>query len=196
MNVIGSSAPQRIARWGLFLDQEAPSAGLDPILVAAIMDRESGGGDYLKPLGPKGTGDFGKRNPARWKYELPPDGGGWGRGLMQVDYGGHLDFCLIQLPDGTFAWQQPQLNIREGCGILHAARTALANVAGNYVTAAMICAYNAGQGAAFRAFGALAGGGAQTADSIVKALDMVTTGGNYVSDVLRRRAQFSLPPAP
>ena len=42
---------------------------------------------------------------------MPPDNLGWGRGLMQIDWGSH-DFAK------TGNWQDPAANIEYGCSLL------------------------------------------------------------------------------
>lgn len=93
--------------------------GVSPWALAGIMYRESSGGNALKPKGPTGTGDFTPRwsgnlyfkyaNPATG---LPPDGLGWGRGLMQIDFGAQNAWVT------TNAWWDPQVNIDKAASIL------------------------------------------------------------------------------
>lgn len=95
--------------------------GVSPWLIAGVMYRESTGGRALRPPGPAGTGDFLARGPgSKWfKYAnpatgLPPDGLGWGRGLMQIDYGVHNAWILSN------DWQNPQVNIDYATSLLAA----------------------------------------------------------------------------
>lgn len=60
-----------------------------PELVGAIMDRESGGGLYLRPIGPAGLGDH-----------------GFGHGLMQIDSRFHKAWLDLGL------WKDPEENVR------------------------------------------------------------------------------------
>lgn len=147
----------------------SPDMALDFALdLAAIMDRESLGGDTLIPKGPAGTGDFVKRNG-----KLPPDGQGWGRGLMQLDYAAHPELMDKTMPDGTPAWENPLKNIKAGALIYH---HNLLHFNGDKIKA--FAAYNTGIG--------------NVQSSIEKGLDPDTTTahGNYGKDVLRRRNQF------
>src|SRR5216683_909771 len=90
--------PSRVASYVPLIDQYAQQYGIDPIWVCAIGDRETNWGTskLLDIKGPKGAGDFTPRNPVRWKYAIPPDGRGWGRGLMQIDYGSYATWCLTK----------------------------------------------------------------------------------------------------
>lgn len=92
---------------------------VSPWVLAGIMYRESSGGLSLSPKGPSGTGDFAPRwsgnlyfkyaNPATG---LPPDGKGWGRGLMQIDYGAHNAWVTSN------NWADPATNINKAASIL------------------------------------------------------------------------------
>lgn len=170
-------------------DSAAAQRGIDPFFLLAIGDRETmwGTSKDLDMKGPKGTGDFAPRNPAKWKSNMPPDRRGWGRGLMQIDYGGHQDFCLRRLPSGIYAWEDPWENILYGAGILHAELTHF-----DGAMDAAACAYNAGAGATFNALQKVlnAPQGVDLALWRRQCLDEVTTGKDYVSDTLRRMAAF------
>lgn len=84
--------------------------GIDPFLLAAIGMKESGFGQYLTPPGPGGTGDFTSRS---WTpYPMPPDGAGWGRGIMQIDYASFKEWC------DTHDWRDPETNIRKGADVV------------------------------------------------------------------------------
>ena len=81
--------------------------GVDPFLIAAIGYKESLWGQALTPPGPGGTGDFTPRN---WTpTPMPPDGLGWGRGLMQLDYHWYRD----QFAKGL-NWADPFQNVVAG----------------------------------------------------------------------------------
>lgn len=115
--------PERISRWVECFKSAADKWNVDPVILAAICERESKGGAALMPIGPTGTGD-----------------GGHGRGLMQIDdrtWGEWLS---------THFWQSPIVNITKGAEIL---ATNLLILKG-YMPGA-ICAYNAGPSAARRA---------------------------------------------
>jgi soluble lytic murein transglycosylase-like protein len=109
--------PQRLERWRRYIEDAADRADLAPELIAAIMDRESRGGDALSPPGPAGTGDFGH-----------------GRGLMQIDDRTWTAFC-----NDIGRWQDPATNIAFGAGILSSYLRAFS---GDLPCA--VCAYNAG----------------------------------------------------
>lgn len=70
-------------------------ASVDPLLLLAIMARESAYGEALKPVGPGGTGDAGH-----------------GRGLMQID-----DRSWREWIDAN-PWWEPRTNIAKGAAIL------------------------------------------------------------------------------
>lgn len=179
------------------IERAALTYQLDPFTHAAILDRETNGGTSkdLDQPGPSGTGDFGKRNPlGKYGCALPPDGRGWGRGLFQIDYGTpgseNRIWCETKLPDGRFQWEDPWLNALKAAE-LFAGKLA---VLGMDVYAA-IGAYNAGEGNVQRVLRGLP----STASLIdrIAAIDKITSGppsgGNYVSDVWRRRKGFNPP---
>lgn len=94
-----------------FITNSAAKYGLPISLLCAIGSKESQWGLILKPPGPGGTGDFAPRDPKTWKLAMPSDNLGWGRGLMQIDWGSH-DFAK------TGNWQDPSANIDYGCSLL------------------------------------------------------------------------------
>lgn len=105
---------------GLILNA-ANTYGVSPWTLAGIMYRESGGGSALKPKGPGGTGDWTPRRAdnSYFKYAnpatgLPPDGLGWGRGLMQHDYGAQNAWVT------THDWADASTNILHAAEILSA----------------------------------------------------------------------------
>ena len=94
------------------IESSAAQHGFAPALICGIGSRESAWGLALKPVGPGGCGDFFKRScptPLR-RGPLPADGG-FGRGLMQIDYDAH-EFAR------TGKWQDPAENIRYGANVL------------------------------------------------------------------------------
>ena len=143
--------PYRIWRWRIELQEASDNTALDISLLAAIMERESRGGDALTPMGPRGTGD-----------------GGHGRGLMQIDDRYHQTFC-----SDIGQWGDSYQNILYGATIL---RTGIRSLGSDPKG---IAAYNAGvtrvRKSGFEA---------------VPDLDSLTTGRNYVSDVLNKRDWF------
>ncbi len=151
-------------------------ANVDPLLLAPVVDRESLFGLALDPKGPKGTGDHGN-----------------GLGFGQLDRNAHplvASFRLGKPEDWVRdAEQYPFLWTCPGWNLYHAAlklRLNLDAFAGDHLPA--IAAYNASIGRVLAALGALP---ADAPIAVrVKALDAVTTGRDYVSDVLRRRDEF------
>lgn len=149
--------PDRIEEWREYIEAAASATGLLPELIGAVMDRESNGGDALRPRGPGGTGDYGH-----------------GHGLMQIDdrtWGSWL---------ATNDWEDPGINILFGANLLNANLKAL----GGDIPAA-VAAYNCGLTRVLRLKAHVA--------LTIPELDELTTGGNYVSDVLNRLADFQEP---
>jgi hypothetical protein len=118
-----ASLPLAIARYAPELLKASSIYGVDVWVLAGIMARESGGGvaSGYKPSGdPGGTGDFIPRKTGPYaKYAdpatgLPPDGKGWGRGLMQIDYGAHNGWVTSN------PWWDPQTNINKAAQLLKA----------------------------------------------------------------------------
>jgi hypothetical protein len=187
--------PPRLDRWRQQIiraaNQTVPQ-GMDAsawaALIAAIIDRESAGGDSLNPPGAYGTGD----TAPRWRMDSPliamlasgrtkpyVDGrllwelnpplacgaivAGWGYGLGQHDY----EFGNRSLIDSG-KWMDPQTNI-------NATAMLLANLytQANGDLKKTAAAYNAGA----KAF-------------TVTDPDSVTTKKNYASDVLARQRSY------
>lgn len=141
---------------------------LDPALILAVMSRESGCGMLLDE---HKTGDYAPRS---WgNHRLPPDGLGWGRGLMQIDYAAH-QFAR------TGPWRDPHSNIGYGAKVLRDSinyfYTKAADVAEPF--RAGIAAYNRGPG--------------NILNDLRDGLDVdeKTAHKNYSRDVLRRAAFF------
>jgi soluble lytic murein transglycosylase-like protein len=135
--------------------------------MAAIVDRESLGGDALSPRGnPAGVGDKGN-----------------GLGLAQIDARYHHRFCVAAFDTGELLWTDPTFNILYGARLLRRNFDAT----GSWPIA--IASYNAGLARVTRAAKLATPPG--SLDAVIEAIDKVTTGGDYVSDVLRRCAQFS-----
>jgi len=154
----------------------AQEFGLQPAVICGIGSRESGWGTLLTPPGPGGTGDAAprkSRKPFR-SGPMPPDGKGFARGLMQVDFDA---FPFAQSGN----WQDPQANIHFGCGVLHdnlrliRSRTSLQ---GLMQLRAAIAAYNCGGGWVLKAI------------QQGKDVDAYTKKGNYSADVLNRAGFF------
>lgn len=97
-----NALPSRLAQWAPQIAKAAIATvpgsvelGQWARILAAVMDRESNGGNALAPKGPAGTGDYGH-----------------GRGLMQIDDRTWTDFTS---GDG---WKDPEANIRFGAELL------------------------------------------------------------------------------
>lgn len=152
---------------------------LSESVIAAIGSRESGWGLYLEPKGPSGTGDRTKRGPSAGLPRigsLPPDGGGFGRGLMQIDYDFH-NFAREDL------WRDPELNIKYGCKIMADSGRLLSkrtDLKGLDLISATLASYNCGAGRVLIAY------------KQGRPLDYFTTGRDYSEDVLNRAGFFQL----
>jgi hypothetical protein len=123
------------------IEAAAQVAKVPAAIICGIGSRESRWGLALQPPGAAGTGDFIRRNSmTRHRVgDLPPDGKGFGRGLMQVDFDAH-----------PFArgndWKDPGRNIAYGAtvlaeGLAWATRRGLVGVA---QLRAALAAYNCG----------------------------------------------------
>lgn len=159
------------ASYRSIIDEVAKEFDFLPCIIAGIGSRESHWGLFLKPPGAEGTGDWGKR-----KGKLPPDGGGFGRGLMQIDYDAH-EFARI----GN--WKDAKENIRYGTQVLASSRNFIrqkTNYTGIVLLRAALAGYNAGAGNALRAI----------RDG--RDIDFYTTGRDYSNDVLNRAGWFQL----
>lgn len=155
--------PTRLARWADQLAAAELCYGIDPHLLAAILDRESLGGDALRPPGPAGTGD-----------------GGNGHGLGQIDGRYHRTFVAARGPDGVELWKDPAFNILFAAKLL---RMNMDTVGQDQ--AAAVVAYNASMKRVLDVCRRLPPG-----PDRVRELDALTTGGNYVSSVLAKRDSF------
>jgi|WetSurMetagenome_2_1015567.scaffolds.fasta_scaffold02703_2 hypothetical protein len=156
--------------------EAAGRAQLPTSIICGIGSRESRWGLALKPLGPGGRGDFSKRPPRGGRTgQEPNDGGGYGRGLMQIDYDFH-EFAR------TGNWQDPYSNLMYAADVLGKNRTFLENrgVSSDMLLRAMIAAYNCGATAAFNCYNA------------GQDIDCKTTGRNYSQDVLNRAGWFQM----
>lgn len=155
----------------------AKLASVPMAVICGLGTRESRWGLILTPPGAAGTGDYIKRN-SMTEYRvgpLPPDGGGFGRGLMQIDFDSH-----------PFArgedWKDPGRNIAYGGtvlaqGLAWATRQGLE---GDVRLRAALAAYNCGP----RNVGlALAAG---------RDVDYYTSHRDYSRDVLSMAGWFQL----
>lgn len=161
------------------IGEAASQFSLPVSLVAGIGSRESHWGSALRPVGPGGTGDFIQRRfPTRYRTgPLPPDGGGFGRGLMQIDFDAH-EFAR------TGNWKDPRESIQYGCKVLADNRNFLmrreTGLEGTKLLQAAVASYNAGAGNVLRAI----------RDG--RDIDFYTAGRNYSRDVLDRAGWFQL----
>lgn len=163
--ILERKLPLRIGRWAKYLLAADVSLGVDAFWLAAIMDRESHGGDWLIPKGPTGLGD-----------------NGHAYGLMQIDIRYHKTFLAALGPDGKPLWQKPEHNI------LYAASLLLRNLeACGHAYAPAVAAYNA---PLEKVLAALEIRPDLTPVQTVPRLDALTTGKDYVSDVIRRYECF------
>jgi len=158
------------------IEDAAAATSIPPFIVAGVGSRESAWGLALKPSGPAGTGDFAKRRfPTAFRTgPLPPDAGGFGRGLLQIDYDAH-----------TFArtgnWQDPTANILYGCQVLSDCLSFVkrkTDLAGTMLWRAALAAYNCGPGNVL------------TAVRDGRDVDFYTAGHDYSKDVLDRAGFF------
>lgn len=98
-----------------FIRASATKWGLPACVICGIGSRETNWGlsPLLRPNGPGGTGDRAARKSPPHQWPMPPDGLGWGRGLMQIDY---ESFEFAREPNGP--WTDPAGNIDKGCEVL------------------------------------------------------------------------------
>lgn len=95
-----------------YIEGAAESHDLPAALIWGIGARESHWGTYFNPPGANGTGDYIHRRPrAHRPGPLPPDGLGYGRGLMQIDYDAH-EFAR------SGDWRDAGTNINYGARVL------------------------------------------------------------------------------
>lgn len=157
------------------INMAAERIGVPSVVIVGIGSRESGWGLSTKPPGPAGTGDFGKRKfpTALRTGPLPPDGG-FGRGLMQIDFDA-FEFAR------TGNWQDPDANINEGCKVLKSNLDLLGqktSLTGRDLLQAAVAAYNCGAGNVLKAVRAN------------QDVDSFTANKNYSADVLNRAGFF------
>jgi len=174
---------QQANRYRNIIMEAASKTDLPAALICGIGSRESHWGLALKPPGPGGRGDFARRKPRppRVGWE-PNDGGGYGRGLMQIDYDWH-EFAR------TGRWQDPRENLMYACTVLNSARRFFQqrNVPDYLMTRAILAAYNAGATATYECVSDVMQG-----RSDVDGVDCKTTGLDYSKDVLNRAGWFQL----
>lgn len=107
-------------RYGSIIERVAVRHSLLPSLIAGFGSRQSGWGMDLCPAGPDGSTDFVPRlQPTAWRpTSLPPDGNGFARGLMQLDYDRHE-----MARNGP--WNDAEANIDTACEFVSAYRSQL-----------------------------------------------------------------------
>lgn len=169
---VSTAISPRLARWLPIAQAMAPLFGQDPLLMLAICARESGGDPNAQS----------------------PDGG---LGLYQITRRYHSTFCDSLGPDGKPLVFDPAANTLYAAKLL-ALNAALFAGSGVDVTLPMVAAFNASVARVKDALRMLPK--APTREEVIAALDPLTTPsqrgqpGDYVSDVLRRRASFVLHP--
>jgi hypothetical protein len=164
------------ARYGATVVAAAGDFGLAPAVIVALGSRESRWGLALSPRGPTGTNDFTPRPFTDRCREgpLPPDGRGFGRGLMQIDYDAH-EFAR------SGPWHEPDANVRYACSVLLDFRPVLRRrtvLHGDALLRATLAAYNCGLDNVLRAV-------RQGLD-----LDFYTAGRDYARELLNRAGFF------
>jgi peptidoglycan hydrolase-like protein with peptidoglycan-binding domain len=169
---------EEVARYKGFIDKAAVKYGFQPSLIGGLGSRESQWGLGLQPNGAEGTGDrVGRRFPTRFRTgPLPPDGAGFGRGLLQIDFDAH-EFAR------TGNWRNAEDNILYGTSVLSDSRSFIqrkTNLEGLALLRAALAAYNAGPGNALTAI--------QNGEDV----DFFTTGRDYSRDVINRAGWFQL----
>lgn len=157
------------------VDTACSATNLATYIIGGLGSRESNWGLVLTPPGPAGTGDFAKRRfPTPHRSGPLPGDGGFGRGLLQIDYDAN-EFAR------TGNWRDAGANILCGCQVLadclafFKRKTSLTDTA---LWRATLAAYNCGPGNALRAV------------SDGRDVDFYTTGHDYSHDVLNRAGFF------
>jgi hypothetical protein len=169
---------QEAAKYRGIIEDAARRYNVRPSVICGMGSRESHWGLALKPPGPGGRGDFARRRPRGERRTVePPDGPGYGRGLMQIDYDWH-EFAR------TGRWQDPRENIMYACTVLDRAKKFFqrkrVRLNEDQMLRAMIASYNGGATAALQALQAKLD------------IDANTTGKDYSRDVLNRSGWFQL----
>lgn len=150
----------RETKWGTssFLDQTGPTGTGDYVVrprswVLAQTPPTPGvqfvGGVYANDLGKKWSNPPSKSNPSgiapqtpdgQPNLAVPADSRGWGRGLMQLDWGRAQQI----------AWADPEANIHEAVAVLNEKRRYIAaafpDLSPDELVRASVAAYNTGQG--------------------------------------------------
>lgn len=166
------SLPAPLWPWGAFFVASGKKHGIDPALLAAIAWRESKGNQHAQ------------------------GSDGHGRGLMQIDDRYHPKFCSTLLEDGHMAWEDPASSVDYAAAFLAGLMqdflceprlAPFADLLG-------VAAYNAGHKRVSDAVEHLTDPLAD--EAVIRAADSVTTGKEYVTYVMARRAIFATQPFP
>lgn len=179
----GLLAQEAAARqWEATITAEAARHGIPRGIVLGIGSRESEWGlsAALRPTGAgaTGTGDWTPRSPRPplRPGRMPPDGLGFGRGLMQIDFDSH---AFARGPD----WRVPEKNIAYGCRVLRDNREFLRArrpLSDTQLLRAAIAAYNCGAGNVLRAL------------DLNLDVDFYTAHRDYSKEVINRAGWFQL----
>ncbi len=174
-NVVMRAEFAEALKFKTLIDAGAQGIGVPSVVIGGIGSRESGWGISNRPTGPAGTGDFAARKfPTAFRTAaLPPDGG-YGRGLMQIDFDA---FPFAR----TGNWRDPEANINFGCNVLKSNIALLGrktSLTGRNLLQAAIAGYNCGAGNVL------------TAIREGHDIDFFTTGRNYSKDVFSRAGFF------
>lgn len=164
------------AGFGAEIEAAAGEFGLAPAVIVALGSRQSSWGRASVPEGPGGTRDFAPRPhlEAPRTGPLPPDGLGFARGLMGLDYDVHE-------AARSGRWAEPGANIAEACRLLSEARKILRRQTVLHSAGLLrgaLAAFNCGLGNVLRAV-------RHGLD-----LDFYTAGRNYALEVLDRAGFF------
>lgn len=160
-----------------YIRYAAQEAGVHQSIICGIGSRESRWGLALTPPFPYGTGDFAHRSSRKEfrQGSLPPDGKGFGRGIMQIDYDAH-DFAR------KGEWRDPGKNIAYSGKVLGDNIKLLAKrmpgLKSMDLLRASIAAYNCGAGNVMKAINA------------GRSVDFYTAHRDYSRDALSRAGWF------
>jgi soluble lytic murein transglycosylase-like protein len=161
-----SRIPYRVGQWLPQAKAAGAMFGVDPLDLLAICDRESNGDPNAQS----------------------PDGG---LGLFQITRKFHPTFCDMVGPDGVPAWRVPAWNAMYAAALLQHNVKLFDGVIDEPLLAA-IASYNASDRRVREKLRELSR--PITREQIIHALDPLTTGGDYLSDVLSRRNSYVLAP--
>lgn len=169
IDLLAKALPARLGQYARELYGVSVLTQVDPLLIAALMDRETLGGTshFLDKSGPGGRGD-----------------GGHGHGLIQIDDRFHPSFLAAHDEAGRPLWTLPMFNLLYGIATIFAVD--LARFAGSEPAA--VAAYNAGWSHVRNALASMTLPG-NDAD-VVALVDPLTSGHDYARDVLARRANL------